>query len=272
MMQNRNELSLEEMQQREAKKLNYLHRICVENNITYFLFYGTLLGAVRHHGFIPWDDDLDVVVPRKDYKKLLDILHSHTEYRVLSHEYFDDYYYPFAKLVDPETRLVEFGLKKNSKLGVWLDIFPLDSAPDNPLIRKIQANTVAKLVGMNRYISAEENSILQEANSFPKKLKYFVAKRFKNRTIIKFIHMIAGMYKNKNTNYKAEFIWASDHNRFFQKELFSKPEMLPFEDGNYYVPIGYDAILRRTYGNYMELPPVEKRHSDHFYSCYKIVE
>lgn len=271
-MQNRNELSLEEMQQCEAKMLKYLHTICVGNNITYYLFYGTLLGAVRHQGFIPWDDDLDVAVPRKDYKKLLEILNSHNEYRVLTHEYFDDYYYPFAKLIDPKTRLVEFGVKDCKELGVWIDIFPLDSVSDNPLIRKIQTNTVAKLVGMNRYISAEEKSILQEANSFPKKLKYFVAKRFKHRTIINLIHMIAGMYANKKTEYKAELIWASDHNRFFQKELFGKPKMLPFEDGNYFVPIGYDSILRKTYGNYLELPPIEKRHSDHSYSCYKITE
>ena len=269
-MQQKTQLTLHEMQEREAKMLEYLHRICVENNIKYYLYGGTLIGAVRHQGFIPWDDDLDVLVPRKDYKRLLSILHSHKEYRLLSHEYQDDYYYPFAKLTDPETKLIEYGVKECKELGVWLDIFPLDSVSNNPLIRLLHAKIVMKLVGMNQYVAADETCILQEIDSFPKKIKFVIAKQFKSQTLIRFIHTLAGIYVDKETAYKADLLWSSNYKYFFPANWFGDPKILKFEGGNYYVPTDYDSFLKVLYGDYMKLPPEEKRHSDHFYSCYKI--
>ena len=268
MTKNKKELSLSEIQNRELRILQYLHEICVENNITYFLFYGTLLGAVRHKGFIPWDDDLDVIVPREDYERLLVILHNQDKYRLLANEYYSDYYYPFAKLVDPETKLVEYGVLECKELGVWVDIFPLDTTPNNPILQKLHVKTVNKLINMNRYISAEEEALKKEMNTVPKKIKYIIAKRFKNNTLINMVNKVAKIYSKKNTKYMGDLLWGSDFDLVFLREWFGKPRQMQFENGLYYIPSDYDSLLKQIYGDYMELPPEEKRHSNHAYSCY----
>lgn len=268
MTKKRQELSLLEIQKREAKILKYLHEICVENNITYYLFYGTLLGAVRHKGFIPWDDDLDVIVPRDDYEKLLTILHKRDKYTLLTNDYFDDYRYPFAKLVDPETKLVEYGVLECQELGVWVDIFPLDAIPNNSKLQKIHIKTVKKIINMNRYISADEKALDCEINTTVKKIKHIIAKQFKNRTVINLANKIAKFYNPEKAKFKADLIWGSDSNAIFPNEWFGTPKQIQFEDGFYYVPCDYGSLLKKIYGNYMELPPVEMRQSNHLYSCY----
>ena len=122
------ELTLDELKQIELETLKMFHAFCVENNIRYYLAYGTLLGAVRYKKFIPWDDDVDLLIPREDYDRLITLFKDNERYRLYSFERNKDYHFPFAKLCDMTTLKVEdFYPNAKVKLGVEIDLFPLDN-------------------------------------------------------------------------------------------------------------------------------------------------
>ena len=129
------EIQFEEMKKIELNILIYFTEVCEENNLRYYLGGGTLLGAVRHKGFIPWDDDIDVMMPRPDFQKLLSLSINNENYNIIKPG-TAGYYYNFAKLVDTRTILEEKGIKRIDGLGVYIDIFPLDGMPETPDARK----------------------------------------------------------------------------------------------------------------------------------------
>ena len=144
-------LNLEEIQKIELDILIYLDKICKENNIKYYLSSGTLLGAIKYKGFIPWDDDIDVVLFRSDYLKLIDVLGKNDEkYKILSIYNTEDYYYPFAKLVDTRTVLIE-NSKKIKDMGVYIDIFPIDGYITENIEKEISQLRILRNLMVRRY-------------------------------------------------------------------------------------------------------------------------
>ena len=132
------ELSLEEIKQVELEILHYIDKVCKENGITYYLDCGTLLGAVRHQGFIPWDDDIDILVPRKDYEKLFGILKDDNCYKMIWYKNSPNYPLPYAKVCDCSTITEEREDQKvKTNYGVFVDIFPLDNYPDSKIVREM---------------------------------------------------------------------------------------------------------------------------------------
>ena len=125
------ELTLPEIKEIELEILKVFHNFCKENNIRYFISHGTLLGTIRYKGFIPWDDDVDVLVPREDYDRLLAIFKDSEKYRLLHFEKDDRFLFPYAKLCDMTTLKVENGREADLHLGVDMDIFPLDAWDDD---------------------------------------------------------------------------------------------------------------------------------------------
>ena len=126
-----NDLSNEEIREIQINLLETIKDICERYNIKYSLAYGTLLGAVRHKGFIPWDDDIDIFLQRPDYERLIDIISNQSEYywlNVLDVRQKEDYYYPFAKAVDSRT-LAKMA-DNTTPHGIWIDLFPIDHIPD----------------------------------------------------------------------------------------------------------------------------------------------
>ena len=132
-MENKKEISLEEQRDIQKELLKELKEICDNNNIIYFLGGGTLLGAIRHKGYIPWDDDVDVMMPRKDYEILLEIFDDNCKenHKILTYINTEDYYYSFAKIVDTNTILHEGKLRTIKEMGIYIDIFPIDFLPDD---------------------------------------------------------------------------------------------------------------------------------------------
>ncbi|MEG2626285.1 MAG: LicD family protein, partial [Christensenella sp.] len=133
-------LSIDEMKQIELELMSELDRVCRENNLSYVLAYGSCLGAVRHKGFIPWDDDMDVAMPRADYERLIDSfdqLKSKPHYELVSYRN-NKAIYPFVKLIDTTTHVLENFADKRFSTGVWVDIFPLDKVDpsDGALFRR----------------------------------------------------------------------------------------------------------------------------------------
>ena len=125
-------ISFEEAKRVELDILLHVAKFCDEHGLRYFLAYGTLIGAVRHKGFIPWDDDIDIQMPREDYEKLLELYpkeNTDEKYFLLAPE-MKGAHHPYAKIIDTRTVKKELGAKKNNPLGVDIDVFPLDGQPD----------------------------------------------------------------------------------------------------------------------------------------------
>jgi len=239
--------------------LNEFVRICDENKLTYFLVDGTLLGAVRHKGFIPWDDDIDVAMPRKDYEIFLDIYHNieNTKYYVLSYRSPDNtdcHYEPFAKLCKKGTVFAESCIDEKRYCGIWIDIFPYDNsflslAP----LHLILVKSLFRLFRVKAHVDIPKN-----------KFKLFIAKLLSRLFTLNFLNTIQRQLRlifNKfNTKYITFFLGSYIFKkRTFKIDLIYPLSKLSFENKNYNVPGNWDTFLKQIYGNYMELPPVEKR-------------
>lgn len=263
-------IGLDEQKKIELAILKELDIICKENNLKYYLAYGTLLGAVRHKGFIPWDDDIDVWMPREDYEKFLRICAGKTindKYRVLSmHD--KDYIYAFAKMVDIRT-LVEEKWMLTNILGVYIDIFPLDILPINEKHRKRYINKLL-LAHYGLLMSTRENkkrktllvSVLSRLAYYP--LRIFGYRRWLNR-----VDKLSRKYQSNEKRYIGNVsIDSYIAKECYRAECFEDGVRLRFEDAEFAVPKNYEKILNTIYGDYMQLPPLEKRIKKHENKAY----
>ena len=247
--------------------LRAIDTFCSDKGLRYCLAWGTLLGAVRHNGFIPWDDDIDVWMPRPDYDRFIDEFRD-DKYEVLCSSRNEDYPLDFAKLHDSRTIVEEDG--GDGKWGVFVDIFPLDGVPDHDrgvkLFKKVRA--IRRLVANQRFTYKFK----------PAKDAGFA----KNVSIVlgKVIHPFVSLNKvllaedkvMKSYDYDGCPLCMDlcDARRplIFDKDLFRNVEPIPFEDGRFLAPVEYDRILTMLYGDYMQLPPEEKRVSNHGLKAY----
>jgi len=254
--------TLKKLQELELMMLKDFIKICDENNLEYFMYSGSLIGAVRHKGFIPWDDDIDVIMFREDYDKFVEIFKSqkNEKYDLLTAENTDDYFLLFSKIVLKGTKFEEWWFDQvNFDLGIFIDIFVLDDAPKNKFSQKIFTRRAHIL---NRFISI---STLKFSN-YPKSTQFIVNtlhllfKKFNLSPCFfkkKFFNLI-----KKNNGSDSVFIVSSwYYNEIYQKTDWTPSVKLQFEDIMVNVPNDYDKILTRLYGDYMQLPPEEDRYN-----------
>lgn len=250
------------MTEKEYKKelikiLKYIDDICIKNNITYSLIGGSLLGAIRHKGIIPWDDDIDIGLLKKDYDKLIEILKKENkDYYLICHETDKNCYFPHTKLVSLRTTLTERNYQKIAKMGVFVDIFIYSYLPDNPkkaysFYRKIKFYN--SLVAGLRKPNKEEN-------------KYLL--RIIRHIICKYIMTSNFIFKRLNNLYKkypkGEYILANAPQYGYLKEkqkssIFNNIIRTKFEDIEVSITTEYDEYLTTTFNDYMTPPPIEKR-------------
>jgi lipopolysaccharide cholinephosphotransferase len=251
---------LRRLQLTELEILNEVVRICEKNKLQYFLIGGTLLGAIRHKGFIPWDDDLDIAMPREDYEKF--ILSSKNE---LSKEYWlhcsgtdPNYWLPFAKVRKKGTVFDEYNSRNIvANKGIYIDIFPLDNAKkEKSLFQSIQALLCKKLSSI----------ILWKRGFFEGKPKIainIILKIVKHKSLMElstYQQKVMSIYKKSNSKYFVNL--GSNYNYTKQtipKDKYYPPVKVEFEGKLFNAPNDWDYILNRIYGDYMKLPPVEKR-------------
>lgn len=257
--------TLKHLQKLELMILKDFINICDENNIKYFMCGGSLLGAVRHNGFIPWDDDIDIIMFRSDYEKFVEIYNNNPldKYELLTPENNSDYFLLFSKIILKGTKFEEWWDKQvDFNLGIFLDIFILDTAPSNKFIRKLHLYKVRIL---NRLIAISalkyENypkitqTILNSVHSIFKFFK-ISPNYFKNKTI-----KSLKRYNETNSNYVFD-VAATLFPPIHLKSDYTPPKKIKFEDISVNIPNNYDIILKRTYGNdYMTLPPEEERYN-----------
>lgn len=245
---------LKRLHDTEIEILDEVVRICEKNNIKYCLIGGSLLGAIRHKGFIPWDDDIDIVMLRKDFNKFI-----HVALKELDNKrFFVDYYkidvkhafIPFAKVRMKDT-LFEEDVKENyeGSKEIWIDIFPLDYIKSNNLFVKIKSKLVkasVKFLAYKENIQIKINFILKlVAKVIPKRILLKIFESIENEQETDLLVSFCGLYKLNKEIYK--------------KAWFSDLEDVFFENRKYKIPKMYNEILSQVYGNYMELPPIEKR-------------
>lgn len=267
-----NQLSLNEIKHIELGILKHFKAFCDENNIKYYLSNGTLLGAVKYGGFIPWDDDIDVFVPRDDYNKLMRLYNDSEKYVLFSFERNKKFRFPFAKLCDMTTRKEELNINNGVCLGVDIDIFPLDAWHSELGTAKVELEI------FNRYLYFLNLVKLKKADSSDliKRLIKTMIIVISNKiglssVVIKRIIAIATHHHNVNSEYLGCKVWAVYGEReIIPAKVFSDTIEVKFEGEIFPAPIGYDAYLRSLYGDYMLEPPLEKQKTHHNFKAYRL--
>ncbi len=264
---------LKELQNCFLEIIKDIDKVCMENNINYMAAGGTCLGAVRHTGFIPWDDDVDLIMPREDLKRFIDIFD-----RTLSDKY---------EITSPNTKyplesLITAVYKKNTlkstfqamgtdlPKGVHIDIFPIESVPRNPIAQKVKGiiATGLQYIAVStlfKHLTNEEkkNFFYQtKAGKINYRIRIFVASCFSFFSSKKW----ASIYHNFVSTRKDTGLWTvpTDIKHYFghimEKDVYFPIKRVPFENIEINVPNDTDQYLKNQYGDdYMTLPPVEKR-------------
>ena len=266
------ELSLQELKEIEFEIMKMFDTFCKENKIQYFLAFGTLLGAVRYKRFIPWDDDVDVLVPREDYNRLLELFQDDDEYHLYAFEKNPKFHYPFAKLCDMTTRKEQSVYKnKGVDLGVEIDIFPLDTWDNELEIAKLEVTRIKKYQKWLKVTKLEKPL----ANNPFKRVVWFI--------IFPFIKLIGGGYftrkmikecnkpNQKGKIYAGAKVWPIYGARgIIPASVFAETVDIEFEGEKFPAPKDYDTYLTCLYGDYLPEPPKEKQKTHHSFKAYRL--
>lgn len=263
-------IDIEELKKIQVSLLNCLDSFCKKNNIRYWLDFGTLLGAVRHKGFIPWDDDIDVAMLRDDYNKTAKLFNSQSDGRYLFQTPTSDssMCYPFGKLLDTKTVLYEYG-KSGIKTSVYIDVFVYDNSPDdihevNRMLRK------KDFLGRIRRLKLPMRSGISVFKKIIYLLGRFLLYPVSMNYINKALDKNGRKYEKIETTNVSNFVNPYDPALTVSKDLFLSQTEVIFEGDLYPAPQKYDYWLTKLYGNYMKLPPIEQREGHHVVNAYYI--
>ena len=253
---------LKHLQNLELMILKDFIKLCDENNLNYYIYGGSLLGAVRHKGFIPWDDDIDVIMFRKDYEEFKKIFlsKSNTPYELLSYENYDDYFLLFSKLMLKETKFEEWWVNQVSfSVGINIDIFVLDYVSDNNINCFIQTKTcrfLDRLLTISAIKLKDYPFFVQKSSNFLHFCMNLI--NIKPKQIINGCLSLLTIYSETQ---RVCDICALHHPQIYDRNYFKNGVKIPFEDIEVNAPANQHSVLEQIYGDYMKLPPKEDRYN-----------
>lgn len=271
----RKELTLKETQMASLEILKKIKEICDLLDLTYVLAWGTLIGAVRHHGFIPWDDDIDIMMPRPDHDKLVEYMIAHKEevapFEVFTQDTNPQYPYLLTRISDSRY-IVHTDNEKDCGLGVFVDIYVEDGAGNS---KKEALHILNKTHGMvsllflstrRRYVFGLTKGWMKRIVKIPAFIyAHLMGKKFFVKRIMKYVDVS----NYDDCSWVANIVWATiPEKEVYPKEIFNTIDG-SFEGIIFKIPKDYDLILRQAYGDYMQLPPEKERIAHHFYKTYK---
>mgnify|MGYP000903206718 CR=1 FL=1 len=272
---NKEPMTLEELQKVEFEILKLFHNFCEENHLRYYLCGGTLLGAIRHKGFIPWDDDIDVMMPRPDYMRFIELNKNGIldQYRKLDTINLNSHALTsILRIYDDRTELTFTNYRFKKKFGCWIDIFPLDGLHESAFARKLhflEARIVQDLIICNdtKFGGKRRTKILSliQYGLLPVLPLFYT---IGHERLVEYMDKVARRYPYETVNYAGVL-----EGRALDKEAMLKSAMEPavlvdFWGEKFYAMANYDEYLTNLYGDYMTPPPVEEQVSRHKIDIY----
>lgn len=266
-----NESILKQLQKIELDMYKEIVKICDRHNLTYFMSAGTFLGAVRHKGFIPWDDDMDMRMPRADYEKLLKYLPKELpEPYVVKHFYYDkNVHRYFARVENTNVKFRRTNTVNTQVTNAWIDIFPLDGMPNNKLAAKLR-----KIYLLNRkmwmQLSVFDEIVdVKVERPWYEKIIVFIATHTPIQKWISWEKMWKKLdkalksYPEGRSDVYMNFMSAYKFKDIIPKKIYGRGKKYQFEDTKFNGPADHDIFLRHLYGDYMKLPSEDARNK-HF--------
>lgn len=253
------ELSLRQIWDIQVSILNYFSEYCKRNDLSFFLAGGTLLGAIRHQGFVPWDDDVDIVMPRPDWERFMSMNRiEFGPYELRTYQYTPEKHpRPLFRIVDTRYFMQINHIQKY--LPIWIDVLPLDGLPSEVKERKKHYKKAKVLQWM---IARSYSNFFKEKRKPVRALKWVVCLPLRiigPTFFIRRLESLAKQYDYDKSEYVGSFTCGYGFREGVRKEVFSAPKEAFFHGCSFPVPVGYDVILSSVYGNYMMLPPEKKR-------------
>lgn len=260
------EMTIKDIQMVSLDILNDVHQFCVDNHIKYTLQGGTLLGAIRHNGFIPWDDDIDIAMPRPDYERFCKTYKSEKGYQLRCRENGDSWLM-FARVFESEKTLVKCNRYPwtETETGVWIDIFPLDGAEDDYDTASRRIHRIQKVFRKSQRVRSAFVD-LNAAGWLLPKVKLMVKKLIyhKNNKVFDVYEKMCKEVPYGSTEHYCNiaYLWYG-MKEYHRTDVLKNCILHQFEDRQFYIMGGYDEALHEKFGDYMKLPPVEQRVSNH---------
>lgn len=253
---------LNPLQTKLLEMFKWLTEFLHENQLRYYVLGGTFLGAVRHKGFIPWDDDIDIGMPRKDYEKLIQLLEKPIDHYVVESPKgtAKDYLYGMAKLYDMNTSMTEV-TRNGMKRGVYIDIFPLDGI-GNSMEEGLKNY---KKVDRLNMLHAMVTCAYRKDRKWWKNCAVFIGRLLPvspKKLAVK-LDKLCAEHDFDNYSYVGNLMSTYRSREIMPKEFWGTPTLYKFEDLSVYGPEKYDEWLTKIFGNWRKLPPENKRHSAH---------
>ena len=256
--------SVQDIQVELLSMINIFHDFCKKHNLKYYIIGGTMLGAIRHKGFIPWDDDIDIGMPRNDYGRLLMIPQEQLPdgFEILNHKNRNDFVFTFSKFVNKNTTLVE-NINSGYIEGIYLDVFPLDGSGNTLEDMKKNVKRIRNKIRLINYslVKSKDKNIIKRIT---KKVIGLCARTLDIDKLFSSLEVI------KDTSWDKDAYAGNIHGIYGMKEVMPKeyygePVLYQFGDTYLFGVAKPHEYLTHVYGDYMKLPPVEKQESHHEY-------